>query len=179
MYRPAALACQTSISCPATGKLTVHDASGDDDPLTDGLAVVLNGQVGFQGMHVPLPEGRAPQLDLFRIGVVEALGGVAQQGAAIGREGQPSSCLLGPAVSQCVLVLLMDLADLRGHLILRRCGSVGIGVGDDVMCLTAPLVGPLVIVLTVSVSELDHCDCLFIQQDAPMRRGRPQPPRLC
>ena len=40
--------------------LAVHDPAGDDHPLADRLAVVLDRQIRLQGVHIPLAEARRP-----------------------------------------------------------------------------------------------------------------------
>ena len=63
--------------------VAVEHAAGDDDAFAQRFAVVLDGQVRFQGVHVHVPERRGVQLDGLRVRVVQVLGGVAQDAAAV------------------------------------------------------------------------------------------------
>jgi hypothetical protein len=69
--------------------VAVQYLAGHDDPLALGFAVVLDGQVRFQGVHVLVAECRRVQLDCFRVCVVQAFGGVPQDAAAVGGVVQP------------------------------------------------------------------------------------------
>ena len=99
--------------------VAVEDPAGDDDPLADRLTVVLDRQVGLERVHVAVPEARRPQLDRLRVGVVQVLGGVAQQPAAVGRVVQPRLGLLDPrrwyAVSMASISALTSPAGSRAR----------------------------------------------------------------
>ncbi len=72
----------------------------NDDALTLRLAVVLDGQVGFQRVHVLVAESGRVELDGLRVRVVQALGGgVAQDAAAVRRVVQTRHGLRPPGRS--------------------------------------------------------------------------------
>ena len=81
------------VGLPDLHELAAHRAAvavehppGDDDALAERLAVVLDGEVRFQRVDVQVPEGRREQLDGLRVRVVQVLGRVAQDAAAVRRE---------------------------------------------------------------------------------------------
>ena len=59
--------------------VAVEHPAGDDHPLADRLAAVLDGQVGLERADVPVAEDRRPQLDALGVGVPQVLGRVPQQ----------------------------------------------------------------------------------------------------
>ena len=74
---------------PHRPAVAVEDPAGDDHPLADRLAAVLDGQVGLERVDVAVPEHRRPQLDPLGVGVVQVLGRVPQHAAAVRRVVQP------------------------------------------------------------------------------------------
>ena len=99
--------------------VAVQDAAGDDDAFALGFAVVLDGQVRLQRVHVLVTESGRVELDRFRVGMVQALGGVAQDAAAVRRIVQARHGLRSLAVLQGLSVLVADRFDLGTEVRLR------------------------------------------------------------
>ena len=106
---------------------------GDDHPLADGLAAVLDGEVGFERVDVASPEHRRPQLDPLGVGMVEVLGGVPEHAAAVRRVVEAGLRLTGAGGGRGLGVLAGDVVDLRAHLGLRR--GRGVGGADGSGCV--------------------------------------------
>ena len=81
--------------------VAVDDPTGHHDPLADRLTAVLDGQVGLGGADVAVPEDRREQLDLLGVGVVQVLGRVAQEAAAVRRVVQPRLRLVAARTCSC------------------------------------------------------------------------------
>ena len=121
------------VGLPDLDQLTAHrstvavqDAAGDPHPLAHGLPRVLHGQVGLHPGEVALAEHRRPELDALGVGLLEALGRVAQQAAAVGRVVPPGLRLPGGVGHRAVDVRLRDRRDLRVDLGLGRRLAVGV-----------------------------------------------------
>jgi hypothetical protein len=145
--------------------IAVDDPSGHHHPFTDRLAAVLNGQVGLQRMHVAAAKTRRPQLDRLGIGVVQDVGWMAQQAAAIGRIVQPRLGL-GDAAA---LVLGFGRRDLGAHLGLARCrhGMYGHRGGQPFTSVLGDCEGfaPSLSVGTSLVSRAVRADSTAIKHD--------------
>ncbi len=100
--------------------VAVEHPPGDDHPLADRVAAVGDGEVGLERVDVAVAEDRREPLDGLRVGVVQVLGRVTQQAAAVRRVVQPRLGLLDPAL----LVGSTDLADLGVDVGLARVGRV-------------------------------------------------------
>ena len=104
--------------------VAVEHPAGDDDAFAQRLAVVLDGQVRFQRVDVHVPERRRVELDGFRVRVVQVLGGVAQDAAAVRRVVQPRLDLRRGTVLERLGVGLADGFHLGAEVRLRLCGSI-------------------------------------------------------
>jgi hypothetical protein len=114
--------------------VAVEHPPRDHDPLAHRFAVVLDGQVGLEPADVAVPEDRREQLDRLRVGVVQVLGGMAQQAAAVGRVVEPGLGLLRAGT----FVVLADPGHLRIDLRLRGRGGVRADVRLGVWALGHP-----------------------------------------
>ncbi len=115
---------------PHGAALAVEHAAAHLDALADGLAVLAHREVGLELMHVPVAEGRGPQLDALRVRVRHRLGGVAEHGGAVRREVQAR---LGLARG-----LAVDGRHLLADLLLGVLGGRGVehaGVVERVVVL--------------------------------------------
>jgi DNA-binding IclR family transcriptional regulator len=73
---------------------SVDDATRHHDTFADGLADMLDRQIRIERRNVVRPETRRPQLDGFWVGVVQFVGGMAKQAAAVRRIVQPGLAFL-------------------------------------------------------------------------------------
>jgi hypothetical protein len=69
--------------------VAVQDPPGDHDPFPDRLPVVLDRQVRLERIDVLVSEHRREQFDGLGVRVLQVLGGVTQDAAAVGRVVQP------------------------------------------------------------------------------------------
>ena len=93
---------------PHRPSVAVRDPAGDLQPLADGFARVLDGEVGLQGRPRRARRRPGPALDALGVGLHRALGGVPQDAGAVRRVVQPRAGLDGARR----VVRLRDLLDL-------------------------------------------------------------------
>ena len=147
--------------------VAVEHAAGDDDAFALRLAVVLDGQVRLQGVHVLVAERRGMQLDGLRVRVVQALGGVAQDAAAVRGEVQPWLGFLGRTVLQGLGVGLAERLDLGAEILLgfdagrRSRGGLG-GRFVQVGHCVGEVLGERVSVVRLKIHVFRHSSLLSV-----------------